>query len=339
MSSVPLRKPYAVKDFRLALRLLVLVPALLLLAHPAAAMQSIRVAVLKFGTVSWELSTVRHHGLDRAEGVDLQVVELAGKQATMVALQSGEVDVAVSDWLWVSRQRAQGNPFAFVPYSTASGSLVVPAESSVENLEDLRGRRLGIAGGPLDKNWLLFRALSLQERDADLAQGVETVFGAPPLLNQQILQGRIDGVINFWPYVARLEAAGMRPLLSAHDAAQRLGIGSEVPLIGYIFDERWAARHPEAIGGFIEAVERARALLAESDEEWERLRPLMQAPDQDTFLALQDGFRAGIPRHWGEAEKADAARLYRVLARLGGKALVGEAQRLSEGTFWSGASD
>jgi len=338
MSWLALCSTGAGRRFGIRLCALVLGLASCLYGLCATAEPKLRVAVLKFGTVSWELDTVRHHGLDRAEGIDLQWVELAGKQATMVALQSGDVDIAVSDWLWVSRQRAQGNPFTFVPYSTAVGSLVVPASSSIDGLEDLEGKRVGIAGGPLDKSWLLLRALSLQQRRGDLADQVEPVFGAPPLLNQQLLQGRIDCVINFWPYVARLEAAGMRSLLSARDAARQLGITSGVPMVGYIFDARWASQNPEAIDGFVRATQRARALLAESDPEWERLRPQMQAPDQNTFLALKAGFRAGIPGRWGATEQADAERLYAVVARLGGKALVGDAEQLSEGTFWSGTS-
>ena len=309
------------------------------LGPSAMAEQQVRVAVLKFGTVSWELDTVRHHGLDRAEGFDLQVVELAGTQATLVALQSTDVDMAVSDWLWVSRQRAQGKPFTFVPYSTAVGSLVVPAQSPIESLAQLPGKRVGIAGGPIDKNWLLFRALVLQQGGTDLADRVEPVFGAPPLLNEQLLQGRLDCVINYWPFVARLEAAGMRSLMSARDAARQLGITSDVPMVGYVFNERWASEHRGTVQGFLRAVTRARALLADSDAEWDRLRPLMRAGDDKTFLALREGFRAGIPGPWSDAARADAVRLYAVLARLGGKDLVGDAQQLSEGTFWSETSD
>ncbi|HLB80260.1 MAG TPA: ABC transporter substrate-binding protein, partial [Dongiaceae bacterium] len=93
--------------------------------------------VLKFGTVNWELDVIETHGLDKAEGFDLQVVELAGKDATTVALQAGDVDVIVTDWIWVSRARAEGAAFTFVPYSTAVGGLMVPADSPVRTLADL----------------------------------------------------------------------------------------------------------------------------------------------------------------------------------------------------------
>lgn len=328
-----LRTPWARAGALLALL------GLLLMTGSALAAQPVRVAVLKFGTASWELDTVRHHGFDREQGIELHLTMLAGKQATMVALQGGEADIALTDWLWVSRQRATGKDFAFLPYSTAAGALVVSEDSDIRSLGDLSGRRVGVAGGPLDKNWLLFRALSIRAGGQDLAATSVPVFGAPPLLNKQLEQGRIDAVINFWPYVARLSAKGMRPLISAQEAAGKLGIGTPLPLVGHVFDAGWAGSNPQAISGFIAAVTRARALLAESDAEWERLRPAMRAPDQATFEALRDGYRAGIPKPMDEATVADAARLFGLLADIGGEELVGPGAGLSPGTFWGIAAD
>jgi NitT/TauT family transport system substrate-binding protein len=289
---------------------------------------------LKFGTVSWELQTAHQHGFDREVGIDLQIIELAGKQATMVALQGGEADMAVTDWLWVSRQRASGRNFSFIPYSNAAGSLVVPDASPIRSLHDLRGKRVGIAGGALDKNWLLFRALAIKGGDRDLAATVTPVFGAPPLLNQQLQQGRVDALINFWPYVARLRAKGMRVVMDARDAAAQLGLDPRLPLIGYVFDTDWGNSHPGLIAAFLIALNKARGLLAESDAEWERLRPLMGAKDQATFEALRDGFRRGIPQPVDAATLQAAAHLAALLADVGGEALTGPAKGLSPGTFW-----
>ncbi|HCX87279.1 MAG TPA: hypothetical protein DG761_04595 [Gammaproteobacteria bacterium] len=66
----------------------------------------IRLGVLKFGIVNWELDVMVHNGLASAEGVDLTVVPVANKNATSVALQAREVGMIVTDWIWVSRQRA-----------------------------------------------------------------------------------------------------------------------------------------------------------------------------------------------------------------------------------------
>ena len=160
------------------------------LAFSPAAAETVRIGVLKFGTVAWELDVIKAHGLDEAEGIDVEVVGLAGKDATSVALQAGKVDMIVTDWIWVSRQRAAGAGFTFVPYSTAVGALMVPPDSPIRTLPDLKGKRLGIAGGPADKSWLLIRALARERHGMDLAAEADAVFGTPPLLNEQILLGR-----------------------------------------------------------------------------------------------------------------------------------------------------
>jgi len=122
-------------------------------ARPAAAAPAIRVGTLRFGSVAWELDVMRTHGLDTAAGVMVEPVEFAAAQATQVALQAGRVDMIVQDWLWVSRQRASGADWTLSPTSGALGAVMAPPASPVQAVADLRGRRLGIAGSPLDKSW------------------------------------------------------------------------------------------------------------------------------------------------------------------------------------------
>jgi NitT/TauT family transport system substrate-binding protein len=323
-------------SLRARIHSLALVVLVGILAVPAiaAARDIVRVGVLKFGTVSWELDIIKTHGLDHAEGIDVQVLELAGRDATSVALLAGRVDVIVIDWLWVARQRAEGTMLTFVPFSSSVGALMVPAASTARSLADLDGKRVGISGGPLDKSWLLIRAMSLSQRGVDLAGKIEPVYGAPPLLNAQALAGRLDGVITAWNFLAELEARGFRSLVTVEDAARSVGVDGAIPLLGYVFDERWGTAHRGAVMGLVRASRRAKRMLAESDAEWERLRPVIRAPDEATFVALRAGFRRGIPAHWGEAERANAGRAFDVIAKLGGEALVGRGTTLQPGVFW-----
>ena len=296
----------------------------------------VRAGVLAFGTVNWELDVVRHHGLDSKRGFRLQVVKLASKNATAVALQGGAADTIVTDWLWVSRQRHGGTDYTFVPHSLAVGGLMVHPDGGINTVADLKGRRIGIAGGPVDKSWLLLRAYGIKTIGFDLGNATEPTFAAPPLLNQIMLRGEIPAVLNFWHYNARLRAAGMKELVAVADMLPVLGVERVPPLIGWAFSEAWAAGKGTLARTFFESLKEAKGIMADSDAEWDRLRPLMKAEDNGTFVALRDAYRAGIPRSFGPADVAAAEKIFETLARLGNAKLVGDARALAPGTFWAG---
>lgn len=302
----------------------------------------IRVGVLKFGTVSWVLDTIEANGLDKAEGIELDITPLASTQATAVGIQGGSLDLVATDWLWVSRERNLGSDYSFSPFTTALGAIMVPGDSPIKTLRDLKGKTLGVAGGPLDKSWLLIVAYALRTANIDLRTETTQEFGAPPLLAARARQGEIDAVLNFWPYAARLEAHGFTQLIGLVDVVRELGAKGEVAMIGYVFNEDWAKQNPKEIAGFLRAAAKANEILATSDAEWERLKPVMSANDpsfsEETFEALRRRFREGIPDRQISFEEADAKVLYQFLRELGGSKLVGKGSELAPGTFWHGTA-
>ncbi|TKT69380.1 ABC transporter substrate-binding protein [Aquamicrobium sp. LC103] len=302
---------------------------------PAATAPKVRVGALKFGTVSWELDTIKHHKLDEKNGVELEIVYFAGEDASNVAMLAGEIDMIVSDWLWVSRERSMGEALALAPYSTAVGAIMVKDDAPIGSITDLQGRKIGVAGGPLDKSWLLVQALARRDHDLDLAAGNEVVYGAPPLLSEKAMQGELDAVLNFWHFCARLEANGFRRLLGADEAANALGTSGPVSALGYVFNEKWADDNRGTVAGFLKASADAKDRLATSDEEWNRLAPLVRAEGRE-LETLRDRYRQGIPRRPVADEEADAARLYGLLAEIGGEKLVGSATEMAPGTYWLG---
>jgi NitT/TauT family transport system substrate-binding protein len=304
--------------------------------NTAAAAPSLRVGVLEFGTVNWELDVIREHGLDRKHGFELEVTGLGSKNATAVALQSRAVDMIVTDFVWVARRRGHGADYVFYPHSTAAGAVMVRADAGIVSPADLAGRQLGIAGGPVDKSWLLLRAYFQQRYQRDLAREVEPRFAAPPLLNKLMLRGELPAVINFWHYGARLSAQGMQHLIGIDEVVRALGIERPVALIGWVFGEAWARQNPELVAAFLRATREAKQLLATSDAEWRRLAPRTRADDETTLIALRDAYRAGIPTAFDAAHRDAAARLYRILAELGGSDLVGDVEVLPAGVFWTG---
>jgi NitT/TauT family transport system substrate-binding protein len=300
---------------------------------PSRAAERIRLAVQKTGTFSWELAVIRAHGLDRQANLAIQVNELASPEAGKIALRGGSADVIVSDWLWVSRERGLGAKLTFYPYSSALGAVMVPNVSSIRTLTDLKGRKIAVAGGPIDKNWLLLRA-SMKQDGIDLKSEATVVYGAPSLLAAKALGGEMDATVNYWNFCAVLEAKGLRRLAGIEDLLPRLGAKGRTAMIGYVFDEEWGNANYDAIARFIAITREAKEILATSDAEWEKIAPLTGAADAATLRAYRDRYREGIPRRPIADEEADARVLYRVLATIGGREIVGPAQELAPGTFY-----
>ena len=297
--------------------------------------ETIRLAVQKTGTFAWELAVIRSHGLDKQAKLSIEPVELASPEAGKIALRAGSADIIVSDWLWVSRERSLGGKLAFYPYSSALGAVMVPNNSPMHTLADLKGHTLAVAGGPIDKSWLLLQA-SLKQDGTDLKTESNIIYGAPPLLTAKALSGETDATLNYWNFCAALEAKGFRRLAGIEDILPRLGAKGRTAMVGYVFDEAWGNSHADLLARFIAMTRKAKEILSTSDADWDRIQSLTGATDAATLRAYRDGYRAGIPRRPIADEEEDARVLYRVLAKIGGRDLVGPAPELDPGTFYHG---
>lgn len=302
-----------------------------------AEMPKIKAAVLANGTVNWELSTIISNKLDQKNGFELIISAVAGGPAGKIAFQGGEADVFVSDWLWVARQRAAGKDYIFIPYSTAVGGVVVKNDSDIITLADLKGKKIGIAGGPLDKSWLILRAYAKQEYGFDLRDESEQVFGAPPLIFKTALQGETDAAINFWHFMAKMRAKDMRTLLSVSEAATALGLDPDTPLLGYVLRGEMLKTHPDLVAGLAQASREAKHILNTDDAAWIALRPDMRVKTEAEFQELIAGFRAGIPQN-ALVDEAAANKMLQIMAQLGGAELVGDLSELPQGVFFQPGS-
>ena len=300
---------------------------------PALAADVVRLAVQKTGTLAWELDVVRAHGLDTAAGITIRSTELASPEAGKIALRGGTVDIIVTDWLWVSRERSLGANLVFYPYSSTLGAIMVPMPSSIRSLADLKGRKLAVAGGPIDKSWLLLQG-AMKQDGIDLKTEATIAYGAPVLLAEKTRQGEMDATLNFWNICAGLEAKGFRRIAGVEDILPRLGAKGRPALLGYVFDGSWAAKNRDTTARFIEVTRKAKEILATSDAEWDRIARLVGAVDQPTLQTFRKRYREGIPRRSIDDEEEDARRLFRVLSLLGGRELVGPEKELAPGTFY-----
>ena len=307
------------------------------LALNAEAADRLRIAVQKTGTASWEIEVIKARGLDKAANLDIETTELASTEAGKIALEGGAVDMIVGDWLWAARERALGDKLLFAPYSTALGAVMAPKDSPVHGVADLAGRSIGVAGGPLDKSWLLLRAAALGA-GVDLTKVARPSYGAPPLIAEKLVQGETETALEFWNFAADLEGRGFRRAIEMADVEKALGASGPVAMVGYVFSETFAASHKDALKRYFAAAAEARKILAEDPSAWAPIKARLRLKDDAALAVYRQRYLDGAPKRTVAEEAADARILYRRLAEVGGEQLVGKAKELDAGLFYDPAT-
>ncbi len=298
---------------------------------------SIAVALQEGGTAAWEAAAMQDLQIDVANGIKLEIRPVADSKAGQVALQAGEVDTILSDFIWTSIQRHQGADFVIVPHSLTVGALMVMPDGPVKSVEDLKGRKLAVAGGPVDKSYLILQAYYNMKTGTSLPDDIDAVFGAPPLVNEVLGKGEAQAALNFWHFNARAKVAGATELVTVKDMLAELGVARTPPLLGWVFSEKTAGEKAEEIERFLDASFETKQALLTDDSVWERIRPVMNVGENDAlFAALRDAYRAGIVGGYSDEDIAAATQAYELMAKFGGSDLIGDNPALADGTFWAG---
>lgn len=281
----------------------------------------------------WEISAMQAAGLDKYNNIEVEIREVADSQAGQAALQAGEVDAILSDFVWVSSQRNQGADFAIVAHSLAMGGLIAPAGGAVKSVADLEGKTLAVAGEPADASFAVLQAYFNFRTGKPLTDVATVEFGPPAQVTDMLANGQAQAALNDWQSAARARLAGAVDVVSLWDMLAEMGVARQPPLLGWTFSEKVARKKKEDVKRFLEASFATREKLLADDALWDQIRPMMPGAEDDAlFAALRDAYRAGIVTGYGKEDAQAAAEAHALIAPLA------TLPDLAKGTFWGGYS-
>ncbi|GMA15714.1 ABC transporter substrate-binding protein [Deinococcus metallilatus] len=295
----------------------------LLLAGQAQAQRSISVGLQAGGTLSWVTYAIGYFGIDRDLGLKVNAKTYASKDATRVALRSGDAQVVVDDFLEVTLLRQKGfDVTAVYPFSLLTGGVIVPAASDIRTVADLKGKTIG-ATSLTDKTLLILRAYARARAGFDPQTASQVASVSSPLMEQFMTRGEIQAGIPFWHHGARMVSTGKyRQLISSADLLRGLGLAPNVPLLYLI------ARNdtdPETLRLFVKAALLAEDRMKRDDGYWDAMlkEGLYNLPDRAQLPALRAQWAAGLPKGWSSADLNNTLLLTRKMIEVAGPDVVG----------------
>tara|TARA_R110002167_G_scaffold6657_1_gene31254 strand:- start:83 stop:1063 length:981 start_codon:yes stop_codon:yes gene_type:complete len=302
----------------------------------------LRAAFESTGSPHWIMYTIQQLGLDKKFGFNLQIDYLddpmqGQRHSTEQALANGLVDFIDTDWITLARCRHQGlRVSAVYPYGRILGGLVVPRDSSIDSLSQLRGKRFGIVS-TLDKNWILARAYAQQRYQFDLAAEVNLQQAkSKTRLKEWLDQRQVDAALVYWhqiPFLAQQQ--DYRLLLDIPATLSELGL-APTPTTFFVFRDQFVAERPELVRAFIKAFELALKKLHHDDALWQEIAlKLLHIDDPELLDALREIWRSRMPGQWNRAAIEELAGLYQQLERLEQRrgATLGAGAKIPEGCF------
>lgn len=190
----------------------------LLAGHPASAeMTKLIVAYASPAATFSPGFIAKREGLFAKYNLDVELVLMQGASTYMPALASGNVQVLYGGGTAVSRAIATGGfDLTVIATETRYVPLRLMVNASIQNPEELRGKKLGVGRAGLDE----YATVLYLER-LKLAPGRDVQFvylaGGIPSRVAAIKQGLIDGVAVNPPNEYELEKAGYRELVNFLD--------------------------------------------------------------------------------------------------------------------------
>lgn len=186
-------------------------------------------------------------GIYRAAGLDATIRHHGSDEALFTALASGEEDVVVASGDEVLQARDQGLDLVSIGayYRDYPVVVIVPEDSPVQSLADLKGRKIGVPG-EYGSSWL---GLLAGLRSADMTSDDVQVVSIGYTQRAALTRGDVDAVVGFTNNdLVQFTQAGI-PV-----RALPLSSGT-VPLVSVslITTHTWLDSHPQEARGVVQA--------------------------------------------------------------------------------------
>ena len=229
----------------------------------------IRMMASPYGTQSFIPFVIKKYKLDEKYGFDLERISFADSKASSAALQTGGAELAILDWTGLSLMRNAGiDVIGVAPFLTYVSVIVVPENSPIKGIPDLKGKKFGIFSRT-SSDWILVDAAARKKYNLDLSREAELQEGAPTLLRGSLEQGNIDATIMFSSISPDMIASGKyKGIFTIRDVTEELGL----PLAPYLMvasTERYAKEKPQNVKAFVAAYKEVVEILNTDQSVWD----------------------------------------------------------------------
>ncbi|ARP98479.1 ABC transporter substrate-binding protein [Pseudorhodoplanes sinuspersici] len=283
---------------------------------------TIRMMLNPAGTMSLPPFVIKKFKLDEKYGFKLETINYTNANTATAAMQSKSAEMIVYEWLATARIIDGGIPVVGVaPFMTYINTVLVPEDSKLKTLADLKGKRLGVHS-KTSYDWMIMQASAKQKFNIDLAKEVTIQEAAAPLLRGASDQGQLDAT-QMWNSLAAdmLASKKYKTLVTIRSITEDLGIPT-VPYLFFGMRADYAKEHPENVKAFVAAYQEVYDILRTNDEVWEERGKEMKLSPEG-IKRFRDQVRADLVKTFTPEMNDALQKTFDIVLNVAGPGVIG----------------
>jgi NitT/TauT family transport system substrate-binding protein len=220
----------------------------------------VRLGVNKLGATT-SIAVAQQQGFFKQHGLDLQVTEIPLTDQSILLLQSKRVDIVLQIPGTAMQAKERGFDMVLVGQNETAGTtppvsnaIVVPAKSPIQDVKDLKGKRLATSSTHNQG----FVAVKARLQQAGVAiDDVKTTPAPFSAAGDLLRTGQVDAAVTLDPYTSQiLKSGNARPI-----SWYMIETIPDQPVGSWWALRSWAEQHKKEVAAFNDAVAAAHAWL------------------------------------------------------------------------------
>jgi NitT/TauT family transport system substrate-binding protein len=283
---------------------------------------------IRFGHVSstttFPLNLGIQRGIFQRRGLNVVPKQFADFGALYIGHRGGEVDMGSGGMASIVELHARGVPIKVIwGSSKMNNDILVRAESPIKDPGQLKGKRIGVLGGPSSTSANMLMGVLQAYYGFDPRKDGNVQYGASALLASLLQRGDVEGFMSNDPITA-IELAKGRVRSIGEIGKIHASHGGHHPTVGGIsVSDRLAAEHPDAVRAFLVSWLEAVDILKKDRKAWVELtQSVLGMKDEKVVNMLWERLPELWPEKWDEDNVKGEVQAMEFIARYAGSGFL-----------------
>jgi NitT/TauT family transport system substrate-binding protein len=246
------------------------------------------------------------HGILEQFGLKAVKVKSLSPANLHLMLAERQVDIGFGGFTTMATARNEGKDIIVINGVFSPVNMVfVPKDSPIRSLPELKGKKLGVFGGPGSTTFVFLAVIARNWHGIDLFKEVELVTAPGPALVELLGRGDLDAALLGTTESIQVYAQDRYRSLVDLSAEYKARQGGRAPAhVTVATNEQFAKAHPDVVRDYLKAYKTTLEYIRSHPEVWDEYAASIKMDNPAERLLLKEKMGSNLVEKWDDEQIA-----------------------------------